>query len=135
MLATLIDFIHALTMLAWFVGLPLLVWRKYPRLTRAYALYALAFVVLSQLSYWVLGECFLTTMARTAWESQPVGTAPPDVEEWFTVRIARGVFGATPSHRSIVWLSEAAVVVTAALALRSLRPPRPRHRASSATAS
>lgn len=131
MLATLIDLFHALSMVVWAGGLPLLVWRRYPRLSRAYAIYALAFVVLSQLSQWVLGECFLTTIARWAWESQPPGTAPPDVDDWFTVRLSRAVFGATPSHRAVVWISELSIVATAALALRSLRP----HRARSATAS
>lgn len=131
MLATLIDVVHALSMILWVGGLPLLVWRKHPKLTRAYAAYALAFVVASQLSQWLLGECFLTTFARWAWESQPPGTAPPDVHDWFTVRLARAVFGAAPSHRAVVWLSELSIVVTAALALRSLH----RQRASSATAS
>lgn len=131
MLAALIDLLHAVSMVVWAAGLPLLVWRKHPHLSRAYAVYALAFVLVSQLSQWVLGECFLTTLARWAWESQPAGSAPPDVDEWFTVRLARAVFGATPSHRAIVWVSELSIVVTAALALRSLRV----HRASSATAS
>lgn len=131
MLATLIDLVHALSMMAWALGLPLLVWRKHPRLTRAYAIYALSFVVVSQLSQWLLGECFLTTLARWAWESQPPGTAPPDVDEWFTVRLSHAVFGATPSHRAVVWVSELSVLATAALALRSLR----HQRASSAMAS
>lgn len=131
MLATLIDLLHALSMIAWAGGLPLLVWRRYPRLSRAYAVYALAFVLISQLSQWILGECFLTTLARWAWESQPAGTAPPDVDDWFTVRLAHAVFGATPSHRAVVWASELSIVATAALALRSLR----HQRASSATAS
>lgn len=130
MLATLIDLLHALSMLAWVAGLPLLVWRRHPRISRAYAVYALGFVALSQVSQWALGECFLTTLARWAWESQPPGTAPPDVQEWFSVRLARTVFGAAPSHRAVVWVSETMIVATAALALWSLR-----QRASSATAS
>ena len=131
MVATLIDLLHAIAMVAWAAGLPLLVWRRHPRLSRAYAVYALAFVFVSQLSQWILGECFLTTLARWAWERQPAATAPPDVDEWFTVRLSRAVFGATPSHRAVVWLSEGSIVATAALALRALR----RQRASSATAS
>jgi hypothetical protein len=101
MLAPLIDLFHALLMAAWVLGLPLLFWRRHARLSRAYAIYALAFVVASQVSQWILGECFLTTLARFAWENQPAGTAPPDVEGWFTVRVARAVFGAAPSHRAL----------------------------------
>jgi hypothetical protein len=113
MLAPLIDVLHASLIAVWVLGLPLLVFRRRARLSRAYAIYALTFVVVSQVSQWVLGECFLTTLARFAWESQPAGTAPPDVEEWFTVRMAKAVFGATPSHRAVVVLSEIMIVVTA----------------------
>jgi hypothetical protein len=131
MLAPLIDVLHASLIAVWVLGLPLLVFRRRARLSRAYAIYALTFVVVSQVSQWVLGECFLTTLARFAWESQPAGTAPPDVEEWFTVRMAKAVFGATPSHRAVVVLSEIMIVVTALAALWSLH----RHRASAVTAS
>lgn len=134
MLATLIDLFHALSMAAWAAGLPLLVWRRHARLSRAYAIYALTFVVASQLSQWLLGECFLTTLARFAWESQPAGTAPQDVDEWFTVRFTRMVFGAAPSHRAVTIASEVAIAVTAALSLWSLHRHRPQ-RASVATAS
>jgi hypothetical protein len=131
MLAPVIDVLHAVLMAVWALGLPLLVWRRHARLSRAYAIYALVFVVLSQVSQWVLGECFLTTLARFAWESQPAGTAPPDVEEWFTVRTAKAVFGAAPSHRSVVIASEAMIAATAFAALWSLH----RQRASAVTAS
>jgi hypothetical protein len=134
MLAPLIDVVHALLIAAWVLGLPLLVWRRHARLSRAYAIYALSFVLISQVSQWLLGECFLTTLARFAWESQPPGTAPPDVEEWFTVRAAQAVFGAAPSHRAVVIVSEALIVATALTALWSLHRPRV-HRASAATAS
>jgi hypothetical protein len=95
--------------------------KQWPRARRAYALYALVFVFVSQLSQWILGECLLTTIARWFWESQPAGTAPAGVEDWFTVRIARAVFGMAPSHRAIVWISEIAIVATAVAALASLR--------------
>jgi hypothetical protein len=135
MLAPLIDLLHALLMLAWVLGLPLLVWRRHARLSRAYAVYALTFVVVSQVSQWLLGECFLTTLARFAWESQPPGTRPPDVGEWFTVRAAKAVFGATPSHRAVVIVSEALILATAVTALWSLhRAPHP-PRAKAATVS
>lgn len=131
MLAPLIDLLHATAMAVWVLGLPLLFFRRRARLSRAYAIYALAFVVASQLSQWILGECFLTTLARFAWESQPAGTAPPDVEEWFTVRLAKAVFGATPSHRAVIIVSELLIASTAVAALWSLH----RHRASAQTAS
>ncbi len=50
MLAIGTDLVHATLMAAWFAGLPLLFWRAHPRVTRIYAVYALLFIVLSQLS-------------------------------------------------------------------------------------
>jgi hypothetical protein len=116
-LAVAVDVLHAAAMVLWLVGLPLLVWHRWPRLTRAYAFYAVLFVLAYQLSRFTLGECFLTTIARGLWNSDSPGAAPPDVEEWFTVRLARAVFSATPSHRAIIWLSQALSVATAIGAL------------------
>ena len=123
-LATVVDTVHALTMIAWVMGMPLLFVSRWPRARRVYAVYAVVFVVVSQASQWVLGECFFTTVARWFWESQPAGSAPADVGEWFTVRLARAIFGLAPSHRAIVWFSESAVVLTAVFALLSLRRER-----------
>jgi hypothetical protein len=109
-----IDLVHALLMAAWVIGLPLLFWHRWPRLTRAYGIYAIAFIVVSQVSQAILDECFLTTLARTAWLHDPVSGAPAPVsDEWFTVRLARAIFDLTPSHRSIKLLSEALILVTA----------------------
>ncbi|MGZ3420303.1 MAG: hypothetical protein ACXWUG_00530 [Polyangiales bacterium] len=94
-LSVTIDVAHALAMVVWVGGLPLLFASRWPQLTRVYAIYALAFVVLSQGSQWVLGECFLTTLARTALGGGNVS------REWFTVRLARTVFGLAPSERVV----------------------------------
>jgi hypothetical protein len=102
------------------VGLPLLVWHRWPRLSRAYAVYAIAFVVLSQASRLAIGECFLTTFARALWEHPGAPPFEPS-HEWLTVRLARAVFRMAPSHRSIVVVSEALAVVTAAGVLYSMR--------------
>jgi hypothetical protein len=117
---SIVDFVHALLMAAWVLGLPLLFWRRYPRLTRGYAVYAVGFIVLNQLSRLFLGECFLTTVSRWLWER---GGAPPRSapSEWFTVRLALAVFHMAPSHRSITVLSEALIFVTAVGMLISMR--------------
>lgn len=107
-----VDALHALLMALWIGGLPLLFWHRWPRLTFLYGIYAVAFVLISQLSRYWLGECFLTTVARHFWTNGTSwGTAATD--EWFTVRFAQLVFRLTPSHRSIVWASEVLIVVTA----------------------
>jgi hypothetical protein len=116
-----IDVLHALLMAAWVLGLPLLFWHRYPRLTRDYAVYAIAFIVLNQASQALLGECFLTTLARAAWQSTPGSGAGASPDEWFTVRLAQKVFDMTPSHRSIKLVSEALILVTAiGVAFRSV---------------
>jgi hypothetical protein len=124
LLASLVDLLHALFMVAWVVGLPLLFWRRFPRATRWYAIYAIVFIVLNQASRVVLGECFLTTIARYFWEH---GSGPPPVApgEWFTVRVAMAVFRMTPSHRAIKILSEILIFVSAVGMLWSLRKGRP----------
>ena len=116
-LAAGVDFAHALLMAAWIGGLPLLFWHRWPSLTRAYGIYAIAFIVVSQASHWVLGECIFTTLARWC-----AGEASAPVSnEWFTVRLAQAVFRMTPSHRAIVWVSEALILLTAIGMLASRR--------------
>lgn len=110
-----VDFLHAAAMVAWVIGLPLLfLGRRWPRASHAYLVFAVGFVVLNQVSHYALGECFLTTIARWAYLHDPSGTPS---HEWFTVRLAESVFRITPSHRSIVILSQALVVLTGVGAL------------------
>jgi hypothetical protein len=111
-LATVVDFVHALLIAAWVVGLPLLFWHRWPRVSRGFAVYAVGFVVLNLLSGWLLGECFLTTITRFLWTHAP--THPRDANEWFTVRFADFVFGLSPSHRSIRLLSKVLIFASAA---------------------
>jgi hypothetical protein len=122
-LGSLVDFVHALLMVAWVTGLPLLFTRRHPRAARFFAVYAVAFIVLSQASRFLLGECFLTTLSRYLWEH---GGAPPRSApgEWFTVRLAMAVFHLAPSHRSITVLSELLILVTAVGMLWSTRRGR-----------
>jgi hypothetical protein len=128
-LGSLVDFVHALLMAAWVLGLPLLFWHRYPRATRWYAVYAVSFIFLNQASKLILNECFLTTFARWLWEH---GGAPPRSapNEWFTVRVAMAIFHLTPSHRTINLLAEALILVSAIgmlivmrRARRALPPP------------
>ena len=124
-LAALLEFLHAVAMTAWVLGLPLLFWHRWPRLTRAYAWYAIAFVVLSQGSQWLLGDCFLTKWTDRLWDlaSPPQATR---ASEWLTVRLAQAIFHLSPSHRAIVIASEALAIVSAAgmlVSRRHLRRP------------
>lgn len=112
------DFVHAMLMAAWIGGLPLLFWHRWPGATRIYAVYAVGFVVVSQLSQWLLGECFLTNIALSFWRQVP--SSAPVSTEWFTVRVAQAIFHLAPSHRAIVWASEPIIVATAAGTLWSL---------------
>jgi hypothetical protein len=104
-----IDLLHAALMSAWILGLPLLFVRRWPRVTAAYALYAVLFIFANQVSFMLLGECFLTTIARACWRR--AGHSPS--AEWFSVRLAEAVFGVTPSHLVVRRVSEALIFVTA----------------------
>ena len=125
--AVTVDALHALLMVLWVGGLPLLFWHRWPRLTTWYGSFAIAFIVLNQASRFFLGECFLTTIARAFWDRARF-TRPAHVDEWFTVRFATLVFHMTPTHRSIAVVSEALIFVTAMGALYSIRRLRARAR-------
>jgi hypothetical protein len=130
-LAATIDFVHALVMVVWIAGIPLLFWHKWPKLSRAYVVFCLAFLVVTRVSHALLGECSLTTLARNA-SSEPS-------HDWFTVRFAEAVFRMRPTEQSIVLLSEGLLLVCcvgffvywrSAQTLRRSAPPAPRQRES-----
>jgi hypothetical protein len=127
--AAALDVLHAIFMVMQVAGLPLLFWHRWPRLTRAYAIYAISFIVLNQLSKFALDECFLTTLARMLWARAVVD--PADVpSEWFTVRLAQWVFHQTPSHRAVALAGELLMFVTAIGVLvwrRNVRHARQAH--------
>jgi hypothetical protein len=52
-LAETVDLAHALSMLVWGLGLPVLAWHHVPRLSRAYTWFAIAFVLISVVSHYV----------------------------------------------------------------------------------
>lgn len=122
-LGSLVDLVHALLMVAWVAGLPLLFWKKHPRATRIYALYAISFILAYQSSRLFLGECFLTTLSRSLWErgGADLASAP---DEWFTVRLSRAIFHLAPSHRVITLAGQALILVTAVGMLIALRAHR-----------
>lgn len=110
-LATIVDFVHAILIVTWVGGMPLLFWHRWPRLSMAYAIYAIAFVVANLTSAWLIDECFLTTIARFFWVHAP--THPAHTNEWFTVRFADLVFGLSPSHRSIKLITKVLILASA----------------------
>lgn len=126
-LAACVDFLHASFMAAWVLGLPLLFLHRWPRAARAYAAYAIAFVTLNLASRRLLGECFLTTLARACWqEAARHGGHGTVSQEWFTVRLAEAVFRLTPSHRGVKRVSEALIFATAIGVLVSAKSSRER---------
>ena len=107
-LAMSVDLLHAAAMIAWGAGLPLLVWHRYPRLSRAYTWFAAAFVLSTIASQWLLGECFLTRAARDFWlRSGAFRETVP-----FTVLFTNTVAGIRPTSRTAVLMWEVAVLVT-----------------------
>ena len=110
LLSAAVDLAHALAMLVWGVGLPLLFWHRWPRLSRAYMVYSLVFVATSVSSQLLLGECFLTTVARDLAQADSNPTVRHHTS--FTVRLVEAVAGMRPSERTAVRLWELAIFVT-----------------------
>lgn len=122
-LASVVDALHALVMVLWVLGLPLLFWHRWPRLSVWYGRYAVLFIALNLVSRWLLGECFLTTLSRWVWSLGSV-EAHEVPTEWFTVRFAEAVFHMTPSHEAIKRATEALIFVTACGMLWTMRRTR-----------
>jgi hypothetical protein len=108
LLAVSVDVAHATAMIVWGAGLPLLVWHRFARLSRAYTWFAAVFVIASVASQWALGECFMTRIARDFWFRG--GGFRDGVP--FTVTFTNAVAGIRPTTRVAVLLWEAAVLVT-----------------------
>ena len=107
-LAETVDLAHALSMLLWGLGLPLLAWHRFPQLSRGYMWFAIAFVLISMTSHYVLGECVLTTVARRLWHAS--GRARDGAP--FMTLLVNSIAGIRPSNRSIVHTWELAVLAT-----------------------
>ena len=119
-----VDVFHALLMVVQLGGVPLLFWHRWPRLTKAYAIYAVVFVITSEVSQRTLGECFLTTIARKLWQRG----GGMGAEGWFTVRFAKSVFGVSPSNDAIIVASEILLVIVAVGVMYTLHAKRARAR-------
>ena len=107
-LAETVDLAHALSMLVWGLGLPLLAWHHFPRLSRAYMWFSIIFVLISVTSHYVLGECVLTTMARWLWHAS--GKARDGAP--FMTLLVNDIAGIRPSNRNVVHAWELAVLAT-----------------------
>ena len=116
--ASLVDTAHAALMVAYFVGIPLLFYHRWPWVSRIYAVYAVAFVIFSQGPKLIWGHCFLTPLASDLWHRSGTSVV---ATEWFTVRLSNLVFHSAPSHRIISWIGDAFVLITAVGAVLRLR--------------
>jgi hypothetical protein len=124
-LATALEFVHGALMVLWGLGLPLLLWHRFERLSRLYMWLSLVFVAGSLISHQLLGECVLTTLARELW--QGAGMATDNVP--FIVRFTNSVARIRPSTRSAVLIWEAAILIYCAAFLwgRKALAERPPH--------
>jgi len=104
-MTTIIEFIHALLMVAWVASFPFMFWHRWRVLSTWSAIYVVSFIVVNRVSHYILGECILTRMARWAggtWDN-----------EWFTVKFARYVFGFIPSNRQVTYVEQALILIAA----------------------
>ncbi len=118
------DSLHGLAMVVWGLGLPLLFWHRWRRLTRAYVIYSVAFIVISVGSHFLLGECLLTTLSRVLYDAGH----HPELRERvsFIVRATETIAGFRPSERAAVLVWEAALLFGSAGTLWHLRRERVR---------
>ncbi len=126
-----VDTLHAIAMVAWVVGLPLLFWHRWPRLSRVFVIYSLAFVSVTWLSHELLGECVLTTLSRELWNASGLAVRG---QSSFTLRLVDAVAGVHFKERSVVILWEASVFVSSAGMLWYLLRGRRRRQGPGGTA-
>ena len=125
--ASLVDTVHAALMVAYFVGIPLLFYHRWPRVSHIYAVFAVTFVIFSQGPKLIWGHCFLTPLASELWHRSGTSVV---ATEWFTVRLSNLVFHSAPSHRIISWIGDAFVLIAAVGAVLRLRSHADRHPSS-----
>lgn len=116
-LAHLLELAHGLLMLAWGIGLPLLVWRGWPRLRHAYILFSLGFVLVSLASHLLLGQCALTLWSHLLWEAAGETRERVPFVITFTNRVAH----IRPSEDTAVLIWEIAIATYCMLALWAWR--------------
>ena len=109
-LAVATDVIHAVAMILWIIGLPLLFWRKHSYLSLAYATYSLIFIIINQVSHYTLGKCIMTELSQYCWKHS---VNHPDTSEWFAVRFSQIIFGLTPTHVLVKQLTEGLICLSA----------------------
>jgi hypothetical protein len=126
LLGAAVDAVHALAMLVWGLGLPLLFWHRRMSLTRIYTVYSLVFIGISVVSHLTLGQCVLTVVARDLY----LAGHHPELRETtsFIVRIVELVAGIRPSERWAVWVWEAGLFGGSAATLWSLHRNQKRTR-------
>ncbi len=119
-LAGAVNVTHGLVMLIWGLGLPLVLWHRFARLSRAYMWFSVSFVVLSLLSHQIFGECFLTTLSRhlRVTAGVRVNRVP------FTVVFVNAVAGIRPSTREAVLLWETTIATSCVATLLYWRRAR-----------
>lgn len=102
-MVTVIEFIHALSMVVWIALIPFLFYHRWPKITLLSVLYSITFIVVNRLSHWILGECIFTRMARWAggeWNN-----------ECFTVKLTRIVFGFIPTNKSVTYVEQSVLML------------------------
>lgn len=126
LLGAAVDGLHAVAMVVWGLGFPLLFWHRWVSLTRIYMLYSLVFIVVSVISHLALGQCFLTVIARELY----LAGHHPELRDTtsFIVRIVEFVAGIRPSERWAVWVWEAGLFAGSAATLWSLHRDKERTR-------
>lgn len=108
-LAVAVDTIHALAMVIWILGLPLLFWHKYKKLSFAYCIFSIFFIIVNLTSQYFLGHCVLTSIAGFFWERS---SSHVDTTEWFVTRFTRLIFNMTPTHILIKRLTEIIIMIS-----------------------
>jgi hypothetical protein len=122
-----VELTHGVLMLAWGLGLPLLVWRGWPRLRHGYIWFSLGFVLVSLASHLLLGECFLTVWAQRLWQT----SGEPSERVPFVVTFTNRIAHVRPSTDTAVLIWELAIAVYCVLGLwswrsKALPSPEPR---------
>jgi hypothetical protein len=101
---TSIELFHILVIVLLFCAVPFLYVHKWRWLTITSTIYSAIFIIGNRLSQLILGQCFITKLAKIAGGNWDDG-------EWFIIKMSRVLYGFVPSKGQISYIEYGMILI------------------------